>query len=87
MASSLFGDKSTISDHVGRGKRWGVARRASLSFEMGLLCIYAGTTTETAAVSSPRPLNICPYYFPAYLNIYIHTYTSTHNEWLLINNS
>ena len=21
---------------------------------MGLLCIYAGTTTETAAVSSPR---------------------------------
>ena len=31
----------------------GVARKASLSFEMGLLCIYAGTTTETAAVSSP----------------------------------
>ena len=49
MVRSLLSNQSTISDHVGRGKRWGVARKASLSFEMGLLCIYAGTTTETAA--------------------------------------
>ena len=44
-------------------------------FEMGLFCIYAGTVPITRTQHLPRPLKICPYYFPAYLNIYIHTYT------------
>jgi len=56
MVSSLFGDESTISDHVGRGKRWGVARKASLSFEMGFLRIWAGTITITSPQHLPRPL-------------------------------
>ena len=53
IASSLFGDESTISDHVGRGKRRGIASKASLSFEMGLLCIYPDIVTITRTQQTP----------------------------------
>ena len=49
MASSLFGDKSTISDHVGRGKRKGIASKGGYAFKSA----YFVSTTETAAVSIP----------------------------------
>ena len=53
MVRSLLSNQYTISDHVGRGNRWGVARKASLSFEMGLLCIYPDIVTITRTQQTP----------------------------------
>ena len=55
MVSSLFGDESTISDHVRRGKRWGVARRVARLSNQLLKYPRRNYYRNSSTQQTPRP--------------------------------